>query len=258
MTAKTLLLSALLLLVLAGVIMAGVGNHWWKTSFRAPVAGKNLPTAAVEYDRIRERFRGGDSAMDIGGTVRLYDGERGGELKESTPFRSVRYGAQYFTQLSYLRTWCDGKLVLVVDTVHRRMQVSKPVMVGPKGSDLSTMPVNLLFSDTALFRFTGSVSQEGTERILTLHSDYNPEIKASRVYYDTANYRLRRLEVEWWKDRSGRDTAEGKIWLAKVEYVYHSRDNMNIGDEMRSYITVGRNGIMPTARYAGYEVKINF
>jgi hypothetical protein len=259
MSPKTILLSALMLLALAGVIAATSSRHWWKAATAAPpVAGQNLPSPASEYGRLRQRFQVTDSAMDISGTIRIYDGETDGLLKEAKLFRSFRHGRQWFNQLSYLQTWCDGDLVLVLDTVHRQIEVSKLVAGGGQGPLAANMSAAMLFGDTAQFRLGGDVEQESGQRILRLRSELNPEIKVCRVYYDTASYRLHRTEIEWWKDRIGRDTSGSNIWLARLDYVYRPRSAQDIGQEMRRYITLGPGGIKPADRYADYHVKVNF
>ena len=263
---KVILLSALMFLVLAGVIASATGRHWWPVQTAAEgsgqngpaAAGQDLPAASSEYDRLRQRFQVTDSAMDISGTIRIYDGERDGLLKEAKPFRAFRRGRQWFSQLSYLQTYCDGELVLVLDTVHRQIEVSKLKPGGSRGPLATNMSAAMLFSDTAQFRLSGSVEQEPGQRILTLRSDLNPEIKVCRVYYDTASYRLHQTEIEWWKDRVGRDTSGSNIWLARLDYVYRPRSTQDIGREMRRYITPGSDGIKPATGYSDYHVKVNF
>ena len=263
MRSKTILLSVLMFLAIAGVIAATTGRHWWKqpanaSASPAPGIGQNLPAAPAEYSRLFQRMQVTDSAMDISGTIHIYDGERDGLLKETKSFRAFRQGRQWYYQLSYLQTWCDGDLVLVLDTLHRQMEVSKPVAGRGQGPLAANMPSAMLFNDSAQFRISGSVEQDQTERILTLRSDYSPEIKVCRLYYDTASYRLHRTEIEWWKDRVGRDTAGSNIWLAKLDYVYRPRSTQGIGQEMRSYIVLGPDGIKPADRYSNYHVKVNF
>lgn len=217
----------------------------------------SLPPASAEFGRLSEQMQIRDSTMDISGTIHIYDQERDGMLKEVKPFRFVRVGTGYFAELSSLRTYCDGKLVLVVDTANRDMEVYKYVANGSQ--DITArMMANHLFNDTASLRFTGNVRQKGSERVLAVHSDYNPEIKVYRVYYDTANYRLRRVEVEWWKDRRGVDTIANHIWLAKLDYSYRPRGIIDIPAYMRRFIIIGAGGVKPTADYADYRLTVNF
>jgi len=261
MTMRTFLLFFLLELALAGVTAAGLVNHWWRKPVNA--AGKELPAAAGEYERIIRRYSTKDTAMDIIGTIRIYDGGGNGPIKEKNSFEAVRYGTKYYWQLSFMRGYCDGNLILMVDTVHRRLQVSKMPVSGSSGGQGAGVSSNLmpgtLFSDTAQFKLTGMVeAQEGAGRILTIHSDFNPAVRVSRIYYDTVSYRLIHSEIEWWKDRSGRDTAAGKIWFAKVDYTYQPRKERDIGKEMWSCITSEKDGIKAAGQYAGYTVTTNF
>jgi hypothetical protein len=255
MTFKTLLLSAFLIPV-SGIITAAVWRHLRKTNFPGVVESV-MPAAGTEYGRILERFRGPDSTMDLSGTISIYDGANDNMLKEEKPFRYVRYGNQYLSQLSCLQTFCDGDLVLTVDTLHRRMTVTELGPATRRNADLFGASPAILFSDTSKFRLSGIVEQQQGLRILSLHSDFNPEIRTCRLIYDTLTYRLHRTEVEWWKDRSGRDTTRGHIWLARVDYRYRSRGSMDIAREIRTFIDVGRTGVKPTARYQGYELRTN-
>jgi hypothetical protein len=253
---KTILIFLFSFLVIAGGIAAMAARRWWRAP--ASVQGQVLPAAATEYSRLLDRFRGIDTNMDIRGTIRIYDGKNGGTLKQTSPFRSFKQGSAYFSQLSYLRTYFDGELVLIVDTVHRRLEVSRPIAGGGQGASMAGLPTDVLFSDTARFRLNGTVEDQHAERVLTLKSDFNPEIKVCRLYYDTVSYRLQRSEIEWWKDRMGRDTSASNVWLAKVDYSYRPRGDEDIAREMRSYIVSDAGKFKPTARYTDYQVKINF
>ena len=256
---KTILLTGALVLMLAGVIAATTGAGWWKRSVvQAAHGNDDLPGARAEYGRLMKQFRVRDSAMDIWGMIRIYDEEKGGELREARPFRYYRSGFQYYSELSYLQTYCDGKMVLEVDTLHRRMRVSKFNGHDLKGPFFGMLSAEQLFSDTGRLTLNGTLEQRQAERVLTLHSDNGPEIRACRVYYDTISYRLHRTEIEWWKDMSGLDTASNRVWLAKLEYNYRERGDPDIGKEMRTYIVTGPGGIKSTGRYANFKVVVNF
>jgi hypothetical protein len=257
MTIKTFMLFFLLLLALAGVTAAGLVNHWWGKPLNVQV--RELPAAADEYARIINRYSTMDTAMDISGTIQIYDGEKDGSLKEKNSFEAVHYGRKYYWQLSYMRTYCDGNLILMVDTVHRRLQVSKLRTSGSSGFPAGlAVTLGSLFNDTSSFKLTGEVEEQGPGRILTIHSDFAPAVRVCRLYYDTASYRLSHSEIECWKDRSGKDTTTGKIWLAKVEYNYRPCKERDIGKEMWSYIAREKNVIKATGQYVGYSVMTNF
>lgn len=258
MSLKTILLFVFCFLVIAGAIGA-VDQHWWRPGGAGGVAAaQTLPSAASEYGRLLERYDATDSAMDVSGTIRIYDGERGEVLKETSTFRNFRQGAAYFTQLSYLRTYCDGRLVLVVDSVHRQLEVSRSMPQAGRKAAFPGLSPDILFSDTARFRISGMVEQQHAERVLTVRSDYNPEMKLYRLYYDTMSYRIQRTEIEWWKDGGGRDTTDRNVWLAKVDYSFKSHGVEDIGAEIRSYIVEDVGKVRPTARYADYGIKVNY
>lgn len=255
MTRKTILLPCLLLLVLAGVI-AAVGPRLRSGVVAGGAGLRALPPASEEYGKLLRRFQAGGADMDISGTIRIYDQERESSLKEEKPFHFCRSGRQYFSQLSYLRTYSDGGLVLELDTVHRRMEVSK-APAGGLDSALAKIPVEMLFSDTARCKLSGQVEEKGVERVLSLHNDYSPAVRVCRVYYDKTSYLLHRMEIEWWKDRSGLDTSANRVWLAKVDYTYQAPAACKPGDEMRRYIHVGTGGdIKATSAYSGYQVNV--
>jgi hypothetical protein len=258
MRVKTIVIFLFSFLTVAGVIAATAGRRWWQALAPAVADKQVLPSAATEYARLLEHFRGIDSSMDISGTIRIYDGEKGEVLKQTSPFRSFRRGRAYFSELSYLRTYFDGELILIVDTVHRRLEVSRPIEQSSPGASMAGLPTDVLFDDSTRFGLSGSVAQLYGQRVLTLRSDLSPEIRLCRLYYDTISYRLQRSEIEWWKDRMGRDTSAGNIWLAKVDYGYRPRAAEDIAAEMRVYIIQEAGKIRPAARYADYQIKVNF
>jgi hypothetical protein len=257
MKRKTILLSFLMLLVLA-VVIAAAGARLRSIVVAGGVGLRVLPPAREEYGKLLRRFQALGADMDISGAIRIYDQEHEGNLKEEKPFHFIRSGRQYFSQLSYLRTYSDGEVVLELDTVHQQMEVSK-APAGGLDSALTRMPVDMLFSDTARYKLSGQVEEKGAERMLSLHNDYSPAVRVCRVYYDTAGYLLHRMEIEWWKDQSGLDTAANKTWLVKVDYVYHKPSGSRPGDEMRRYIHVGTGGeIRVTSAYSGYQIHASF
>ncbi len=259
MTSKTILLSTFLLLVIVGVIVAATGRSWWRRSAAAAPAPEEaaiLPASASEYGKLIRQFRLADSTLEVSGTIRIYDEEKRGDLQETKTFRSFSKGEQYYSQLSYMRTYCDGSLVLAVDSVHRQMTVSK--VTPGSGATPGGMALDGLFSDTATFRLSGEIRDVRGERVMSMRNDYQPGIRECRMYYDTMSYRLHRAEIEWWKDRTGRDRTAGRIWLARVDYVYHSPGPEDIAESMRQYIRLGPDGVRPTDAYAGYGIKVNF
>jgi len=225
----------------------------------APTNEKELPAAAGEYRRIMERFSGADSNIDLSGTIRIYDSENKYALKEQRGFRYTRYGSQFYTRLSCLQTFCDGSLMLQLDTLNRTITVSKAT-VGQKGSANPVIQsFDRLFSDTATFRISGKVSELASERILKMQSDFNPEIRSCSLIYDTLSYRLHRAEVEWWKQiPTGDKNSTGKIWLAKLDYHYQSPVPFDMHKRIDSIILIKDGHVYNRPAYKDYQVNTSF
>jgi hypothetical protein len=150
MTSKRIILFCVLLLALAGFIGAAGNYHWWTKA--SALSARKLPSPGDEYRKIMEQFNGHDSAIDLSGTIKIYDKEDQEALKETSTFRFIRSGRQYFMQLSYLQTFCNGSVILQLDTVNKLIVLAKAgdadsPMVFQKGGN-----PGLLFNDTAQFR----------------------------------------------------------------------------------------------------------
>lgn len=260
MIAKKLIPALVLVLTLAGFLTATARYHWWKKASPTPAVAAPLPAAVEEYRKILQRAHGTDSTSDLSGTIHIYDGENKNALKETKTFRYSRSGTQYYMQLSYLQTFCNGKVLLQLDTVHKRILLSRPAVTATPGNNTGRDPINALFSDTARFKVSGIVSSgQGGERALQLQSDFNPQIRAYRLYYDTLTYSLHHAEIEWWKNGPDADgPASDKIWLVKMIYENHPDTQLNPDDRIKEIISIVKGGIRPTAAYRDYQVDANF
>ncbi len=260
MISKKLILMGVVLLTMAGFLTAMAGRYWWRSTFAVPVAEAELPGAAAEYRKIIERYHGRDSASDLSGTIRIYDGENKNALKETKTFRCVRSGGQYYMQLSSLQTFCNGAILLQLDTVNKRILICKAVNAGLSGGSPGKDPVEILFSDTARFKMSGMVSPgQRTERVLRLQSDFDPQVRSCRLCYDTLTYSLHNAEIEWWKN--GPDSeglSSDKIWLAKMDYQYHPAGRLNVDERIGEIISISNGKVRLTASYRDYQVTTNF
>lgn len=257
MIGKKIFLVCVLATALA-LLFASVGR---KVRLKHVVAmnERELPVAAVEYRRIMERFAGADSNIDLSGTIRIYDSENKYALKEERTFRYTRYGAQFYAQLSRLQTFCDGNLVLQLDTLNRTITLSKAPTGQKASSDPGMQPFDRLFSDTATFRISGTVSEFASERILKMQSDFNPEIRSCSLVYDTLSYRLHRAEVEWWKQiPTGDKNTTGKIWLAKLDYHYQLPVLLDIHKRIDSIIIIRDGRVCGQPAYKDYQLNTSF
>jgi len=61
--------------------------------------------------------------MELAGTIRVYDGENKYALKEEKTYHYIRAGRQYYSQLSYLQIFCNGEILLQLDTVNKVVSV---------------------------------------------------------------------------------------------------------------------------------------
>src|SRR5258708_5908563 len=248
MFSKKIILSVVFVLALSGAM---AGYHWWKVSGDRPVPEKTMPSAAEEFGKVMQAYGRADSLSEVSGTIRIYDKEDKGSLKETKTFCFVRSGAGYYARMSYLQTYCDGVWMVQLDTVHHRVQVSgAPSGVG----GMLPGPLTTLFSDTARFRIGGVVTDEGGERGLHLQNEFRPEIRSSTLFYDTLSYRLNRAEVEWWKPSSLPNEKGDRIWLAKIDYRYRPAPRLDLSEKVRSILTVTGGGVKLTATYRDYEV----
>jgi hypothetical protein len=182
MLSKKLLLLTLLFSATVALIATAAGRHWWKTQKTTGPTVSGQPSIAAEYGKLMSRYREFDSVADLSGTIRIYDGEKNNHLKETRTFRYYRFRNEFYWQLSYLKTFCDGRLVVQLDTMDRVITVSMAAVPGRPGQTAGNMPPALPFNDTTAFGLSGSVAQEGGNRVLSLHSDRYPGIKECRLF----------------------------------------------------------------------------
>ena len=252
---RKIILSLLLLSILTA---ATAGYRWWKGRNNKPVAPQEATSAPEEFKKLMKRYgQANDSLALVTGTIRIYDEENKGKLKETSSFRYLRSGAGYYMQLSYLQTFCDGKWVVQLDTVNRQIVVEKARGQFPGGMINPAMAQESFFSDTARFRITGVVKTEGNQRSLRLQSELNPETRYSTLFYDTLSYRLSKAEIERWKPGAAADEKGDKIWLVKIDYQYPPAETMDLRRRIRSMVSVDGGKPTLTVAYRDYELNVN-
>jgi hypothetical protein len=238
------------LLVIGSLAIAGNYSGWFDD---AGGADNNQPDAKEEYRRLYDRYTRTDSIMAMKGSITLYDGENPSAVKEQANFEYAKRGAEFYSHLSSLQTYCDGKLVLQLDTINKVIALS-PANVESMTGDQNTSSLNMFFSDTA-FRFTGSVSGNDHERTLTCRHERAPDIRLFRIIYDPVSYQLRKAEIEWWKDPLTIDTTRTKnVWIAKINYQHISAAPWKADELMNKIIKITKTGIEPTSRYKDYTI----
>lgn len=266
MLLKKISLLAGLLVVLTA---ATAGLHWWKRSNRAGTPRSGLPSPSHELQRVvREFRRTADTLASVAGTIQIYDLEGTPVLKQTTTFRYFRRAGGYYMRLSYLQTFYDGEWVVQLDTVNRQIAVGKlaPDAAGSKdqwaAASMGTAgfmggSLDALFSDTARFRTSGTVTAVGNRRTLRLNSELNPDIRATSLLYDTLDYRLIRAEVEWWKPTTHPDAKGDKAWLARLDYQYPPAPQMDVRKMIAGIVTMREGKATPCAAYEGYQINVN-
>jgi hypothetical protein len=256
MSLKKTILSVLLLSLLTA---ATAGYRWWNRQDRSSAPLRELPSAPEELQKIMQQYRRmADTAASVAATIRIYDLENKEVLKETSSFRYFRCPSGYYVRLSYLQTFCDGKWVVQLDTVNRQILVARSSN-SPDGAALGWIGSSLqsLFSDTAGFRMTGTVTAAGKTRRLSLQSELNPEVRSATLLYDTLSYSLDKAEIEWWKPSMHLDDKGQKVWLAKIDYLYPPPEKIDIAARIRSIISVTGKQVTATTAYRDYQLNLN-
>lgn len=220
-----------------------------------------FPPARDEYAKLVEKFLHPDSASAVSGTISLYDGEHPGVLKEKTDFISVRNGQQYYSKMSFVEVACNGRWFMQVDSLHKLLMVAGVLERLPSVPPMPSMGgvMDKLFSDTASFRVSGTVSGDDLERSITLHSDFNPEIQSFTFLYSPADYSIKGAEIRFWKSRLPEaDTAgaAAKVWISKIAYNRGRPASVDINSEMSRIFSVKRNRVVPAAAYRDYSIMV--
>jgi hypothetical protein len=238
------------LLIIGSLAIAGNYSGWFNGSDN----DNNQPDAKEEYRRLYERYTRTDSIMNLRGVITLYDGENPTTVKEQSNFEYAKQGKQFYSQLSSLQTFCDGKLVLQLDTVNKIIALS-PMNSEDIPADQSQSSLNMFFSDTAAFRFSGGVSGNNQERTLTCRHELIPDIRLFRLIYDPVSYQLRKAEIEWWKNPLITDTTrKDEVWITKISYQNATPAPWKADELMNKIIRVTEKGIEPMTRYKDYTI----
>lgn len=248
---KKIVLSLLSLLILTGILAAAVHyHHLHKPASNTP-AGP-LPSGSVEFRKILQRLNGPDSAVEVYGSIRIYDGEDSSRLKETSTFCMLRSGRKYYYQLSCLQTICNGSILLQIDTMNKTLAVKRVTDTIEKMRGLMS---NMLPGDTLAAGISAVVSREHGQRVLRLRNEMQPEVRTFSLVYDTVDYRMRRAEVEWWKPGTGMpDSLSQRVWITKIDYHYRQSRPEVIDDKLRKVVAVKDNKIKLMPLYEGYRL----
>ena len=220
-----------------------------------------LPPAKDEYTKLVQHFLHPDSASVIKGTVKLYDGASPERVKEKSDFISIRDGSSFYSKISFTEVICDGKWYVQIDTLHKQLlitalnenQVKAPLSPAMGGL------FDRLFSDTATFKVSGTVTGNDLERLITIKSDFNPEIQYFTLRYSPADYSIRGAEIRFWKNRRpDADTTEEQknSWITKIEYRQAGKKLVNINDRINQVFKIKGHTMEPAAAYHDYKVAL--
>ncbi len=255
MQRKKAIVFIILAVAISGLSVAG-GLSGWFTNVNVK---NELPTAKEEYQRIYDRIKN-DSSMNLEATVTLYDGEVPAEIKEQTICRFIKKWDKYYSQFSYLQTYCNENWIVQLDTVNQVIIVS-PVAPNRKKvkGPLMQPSFDVLFNEQADFRITGNVTQKNDkERELSCQSDFNPEVRSFDITYDPATYLVNRATIQWWKEGVMPETATAsQVWISHIEYRQMPGVNIDIDEEISKIITIQKDKIEPTLKFQDYQLHIS-
>jgi hypothetical protein len=248
---KKIILSLLLLLTLTGIFATAAHYHHLRK--HAPdVPAAPLPAGDAELRKILQRFNGPDSAAEISGTIRIYDGEDSNRLKETSSFCVARSGLKFYCQLSCIQTICNGNILLQIDTVNKTLTIKK---LGESGKKMPGLMSSMLPADTTVAGISATVLREHGHWVLRLRNELRPEIRTLSLVYDTVGYRLQKAEIEWWKPGTGiPDNTSHKIWITKIDYCYRQPGPVTIDERIRKVISVRDNKIKRMPLYEDYRL----
>jgi hypothetical protein len=254
MLKKKAMIFVLLVVVISGLSVAGTFTGW----FTNTKVVNELPGVKEEYQRIADRIKK-DTSVSLEATITLYDGEDPETIKEKTTCRYIKRLDKYYSQFSYLQTFCNGRLIVQLDTVNQVIMVS-PVNGERKKNRRSQEPtVDMLFNDQADFRITGKVNQKNNnEREISCQSDFNPEIRSFDITYDPVTYQVKKATIQWWKEGALAATADSNaVWISHIDYRQTPAGTIDIDEEISKIITIKRDQIEPAVKYQDYQLHVS-
>ncbi|MFT3827199.1 MAG: hypothetical protein QM731_24950 [Chitinophagaceae bacterium] len=258
---KTWLFTAVLLVAATGVSLAIAGNrlHWFNGT--TPVAGPDKEVAEdgrEEYKKLYTRYTTDKDSLAMEGIITLYDGEDAKAAREEQPFRFCRKDGKMYTQLGYVHTFYNGELLVQLDTVSRRIIISKTDKKTVKKAT-QQQSLDFMFADTSNFKLSSLVSGNGVERTLTFTSDFNPEVKECRITYTPGTYTMKKADIQWWKEGAIRDTsAVTSVWITHIEYKSWLVRNIDIDAMIAAIVSVKKKEVVLQPAYSDYQLYKTF
>ena len=221
-----------------------------------------MPSAKSEYDRLMQRYMSKDSAVGLKGEVAVFDGALPTIVKEKSSFTYRREGTNFYSSLSFQQTFFDGEFMVQLDSLHKIVYITA---AGDKGTtDRSTEQMSFLpdklFSDTARFRMTGTVTGDDKLRTLTVTSDFNPEIQRFTLAYSPIDYTMKSAEIRFYKHhrpQEGHDGSDEDVWISRIDYKEAPAEKLDVRSMIQKIFVRRKNQLIPTSAYTDYRAIIN-
>ena len=191
--------------------------------------------------------------------ITLYDGENSSAVKERSMYRFIKQQDQFYSQLSYMQSYCNGEIVVQLDTVDHVIIVADATKETGKMKRAMQPSPDVLFNEKADFKITGRVTQSNeSERTILLQDDFRPEIKSYELTYDPGTYRVKNVVIKWWKDGGTimERTDENQVWVSKIEYQQQPETVVNISEEINKIITINKDQVQPASKYQDYQLHV--
>lgn len=258
MNKKKIILTGGVLLLVTGLLAIANNNHWF--GLNSGDDKTKLPDAKEELRKIYTLYSKPDTSFYMKGVIKLYDHENKDALKEQTPFSYLKKGMQLYSQLGYLQTFISDSLVLQFDTVNKYITVSKVDLRSVQPAGQTGLPFEKFMQDSSSFEIEATVMEKNKERALTIKSDLNTDIKSSVIYYDPLTYKIRKAEIEWWKEAMvyGTEDRDKKTWLTVMEYNFPALPGISVTEKIKKIIVLKNGTAEATTTYKDYKVHVNF
>ena len=251
---KVIILTAAMIMLVSGIAIAGSWGSWFTTSKKL----EELPDVKDEYKKIMDQYING-TIINIGGIITLYDGEKNSAIKEQSAYRFIKQQDQFYTQLSYMQSFCNGKIVVQLDTVDHVIVVADAKKEMSKMKKAMQPSFDVLFNENADFKITGKITQnDKTERTIVFQDDFRPGIKSYELTYDPVTYKVKHAAIKWWKDGGTvmERTDESQVWVSKIEYQQQPEAGINISEEINKIITIKKDQVQPALKYQDYQLHV--
>jgi len=219
-----------------------------------------LPSAKEEYAKLMQKMMSPGASIQLEGEISLYDGEHPDVVKEKSPFLFMLAGRNSYSRLSNQETFFNGKFLVQLDSLQRLLFIT-PVGDSAQYQANFSNPLSLtdrLFSDTASFKISGTVTGDDRLPHITIISDFNPEIQNFTVDYSPSDYSMKSAEIRFYKTgRREADQDSANVWVSKIDYRESRMKYPDVNKMISRIFTVDGDQIFPAVAYRDYKIVIN-